>query len=69
MRFTQGVIRIDNINVCIEVYEDTNSIVTCIDPMGYRLENRGYPGADDLGIRELCPDIEIDGKSLSNLLT
>ena len=68
MRFMDGVPRIEEISVGIDIYEDTHSLVTCVDPIGYRLRDRGYPGRDDLDIRLLCPEVTVDGKLLSKKL-
>ena len=53
MRFTYGLVRIDAIDVRIEVYTDDSSLDPCIDPIAYRLEQRGYPGRPDITIDEL----------------
>jgi hypothetical protein len=67
-RFMQGVVRIDEINVHIEIYQDTHSTTPCVDPIGYRLEARGYPGIDG-DIRVVCPEVKMNGKSLCHLLS
>ena len=59
MRFTQGLVHIDAIDVRIEVYEAANSPDLCIEPMGYRLQSQGYPGADNTPINQLIADQEI----------
>ncbi len=43
MRFTHGLVRMEAIDVRIEVYTDEHSMTPCIDPIGYRLRQRGYP--------------------------
>lgn len=53
MRFTYGLVRIDAIDVRIEVYTDDSSPDPCIEPIAYRLEQRGYPGSPDITIHEL----------------
>lgn len=66
MRFTHGVVRIDAIDVRIDVFADPNSILPCIDPIGYSLRQRGYPSLSN--IHELCPEIDIDGAALAQRL-
>ena len=68
MQFMQEVVRIDAIDVHIEVYEDDYSIKTCIDPIGYRLQEGGYPNAS-IEFSELCPDVKLDGSALNARLT
>lgn len=67
MRFTQGILRIDAIDVRIDVYADANSMTPCIDPIGYRLQEQGYPSISSK-IRDICPDVGIDGPSLDQQL-
>ncbi len=69
MRFMQGVARIDAIDVRIDVYEDSNSMTPCTDPIGYRLQEQGYPDASSTQIRDLCPEVAIDGSTLEHQLT
>ena len=58
-RFTRGIVNIDTIDVKIEVYKDQNSIDPCIDPIGYRLQSCGYPGADNATIDQLIPSQQL----------
>ena len=53
MRFTYGLVRIDAIDVRIEVYADDSSPDPCIEPIAYRLEQRGYPGSPNMKIHDL----------------
>lgn len=64
MRFMRDFARIDAIDVRIEVFADENSMSPCIDPIGYRLAERGYPTSKDAKISELCPDVRMDGRKL-----
>ena len=67
MQFMQEVARIDAIAVRIEVYEDDHSMTPCIDPIGYRLPERGYPDMSPR-LTELCPTVTLDGSTLSEQL-
>ena len=69
MRFLQGVVRIDAIDVLIEVFEDHNSLIPCVDPMGYRLEEQGYPKVDAKRVTDICPHVTVDGATLEQELT
>ena len=62
MRFTYGLVRIDAIDVKIEVYTDDSSPDPCIDPIAYRLEQRGYPGSPDTTIHELLSGQDLELK-------
>ncbi len=68
MRFLQEVLRIDAIEVLIEVYEDENSPSPCVEPIGYRLEDRGYPTRDARTVSEICPHVVLDGETLDQQL-
>lgn len=68
MQFMQEAVRIDAIDVRIEVYEDDYSIETCIDPIGYRLQEGGYPNTS-IKFSEFCPDVKLDGSALNARLT
>lgn len=68
MRFMRDHVQIDAIDVRIEVYSDHNSMTPCIDTIGYRLQERGYPTAKDASIRDLCPEIKFDGRNLQKKL-
>ena len=68
MRFTQGTVRIDAINVSIQVYEDKNSLSTCVDPIGYRLQEHGYPDTSAIKISDIWPEVKFDGCTLSHQL-
>ena len=69
MRFLQEVVRIDAIEVSIEVYEDRNSPTPCVDPIGYRLEEQGYPEIEARRVSDICPHITVDGATLNQALT
>ena len=69
MRFLQGIVRIDAIEVLIEVFQDGNSLTPCLDPIGYRLEEQGYPEVDAKRVRDICPHITMDGATLKRRLT
>ena len=57
MRFMRGLVDIEAIDVQIEVYEDEESMDPCVDPIGYRLQQRGYPGDSDASLGDLVsPD-------------
>ena len=64
MRFLQGIIQVDTIEVTIEVYEDEYSPSPCIDKIGYRLQEEGYPHTNFSCLQDLCPDVTIDGADL-----
>lgn len=64
MRFTEGIVRLDAIDVRIDVYEDGYSLSPCREPVGYRLQQKGYPSTDGTAITDLCPELTIDGPSL-----
>lgn len=53
MRFMAPYIRIDRISVLIEFYDENFEKI--IDPIGYRLEEKGYPSKPAGGIYDLCP--------------
>lgn len=65
MRFMRDLVKIDAIDVKINVYNDSNSTSPRIDPIGYRLQERGYPTARDASIRDLCPEVTLDGRILN----
>ena len=69
MRFLHEVVRIDAIDVRIEVYEDQNSPSPCVEPIGYRLEERGYPEVDATSVSDICPHVTVDGATLDRQLT
>jgi hypothetical protein len=69
MRFTHGLVRIDAIDVRIDVYSDANSLSPCIEPIGYRLRDRGYPAITAVSIKDYCPEITTTGDSLNRSLT
>ncbi len=69
MRFMREFVKIDALDVKIEIYEDENSMTPCIDPIGYRLEEKGYPTSKDVKIAELCPDVRWDGRTLKSQLS
>lgn len=71
MRFLREVIQIDAIEVSIDVYEDENSPSPCVDTIGYKLQEEGYPQKDEDPpplVQEFCPDIAFDGCRLSKHL-
>ncbi|MCY4265881.1 MAG: hypothetical protein OXE78_13665 [Gammaproteobacteria bacterium] len=68
MRFLRTIIQIDAVEVSIEVYEETNSLSPCIDTIGYRLEEEGYPPNNNSSLRDLCPNVIFDGCGLSEYL-
>ena len=68
MRFMHRVVRLDAIDVRIDVYEDEYSMAPCTDPIGYRLQDRGYPDTSSMVIGEICPDVTIDGAQLDREL-
>jgi hypothetical protein len=67
MRFMNRLTRIDAVTVRIQVFEDENSIVPCIDEIGYRLNESGYPEAAE-SFSNLCPDVKHSGESLKSSL-
>ena len=67
MRFMNRLTRIDAVTVRIEVFEDENSTVPCIEEIGYRLNESGYP-EDPENFRNLCPDVKHSGESLKSSL-
>lgn len=69
MRFMQEVVHIKAITVNIEVYADERSLSPCVDPIGYRLEDRGYPDASSTKLTDICPEATIDGPTLKCQLT
>ncbi len=68
MRFMRDIVRIDAIDVRIEVYADENSMTPCVDAIGYRLEEKGYPAPDSIKIYDICPDVTCDGQRLDKML-
>ena len=68
MRFTRGVVYIDVISVRIEIYNDSNSMTPCVDPIGYRLREHGYPSSSSETITDICPELTINGSSLKQQL-
>ena len=68
MRFMHSFVRIDAIDVNIEIFDDEFSITPCVDPIGYRLEERGYPDTSNVSFSDICPDVTIDGQELRGLL-
>ena len=65
MRFTRGIVHIEAISVSIEVFADRHSIAPCVEPIGFRLQERGYPGAEGVSIVDICPDLTLTGEALS----
>ena len=43
MRFARDIAPIDAIDVRIEIFVDANSMLPCIEPIAYRLQEVGYP--------------------------
>ncbi len=68
MRFTRDVIYIDAINVHIEIFNDSNSMIPCVDPIGYRLREHGYPSSSSESITDICPEVTVNGSSLKQQL-
>lgn len=56
MRFLRPNIQIDSINVKINVFESNCSTDT-LCPIGYRLEDKGYPDLPINGIYDICPEL------------
>ena len=68
MRFMHRVAQIEAVDVRIDVYEDAYSMAPCTDPIGYRLQDRGYPDTSSMDIAKICPDVKIDGAQLEREL-
>ena len=68
MRFMYDIARIDAIDVKIEVYLHRRSVEPCVPPIGYRLEEIGYPETSNSSIRDLCPNIPFSGETLRKTL-
>jgi hypothetical protein len=56
MRFLRPNIQIDSINVKINVFESNWSTDT-LCPIGYRLEDKGYPDFPNNDIYDICPEL------------
>jgi hypothetical protein len=62
MRFTNPLIRLDTVSVKIEFFdEDYNEIR---EPIGYRLEEKGYPEGHPNGFESICPEVKYNGESI-----
>lgn len=57
MRFLRPHIRLDEIRVHIEVFD--NEYTKHLARISYRLVERGYPSRPNGGIKALCPDLDI----------
>ena len=68
MRFMQDIVRIDAIDVNIRVYKHAKSLDPCVPPIGYRLEETGYPDPSHSSIHDLCPNVELNGRKLRDQL-
>ena len=68
MKFTHDFVHIDAIDVKVEVYQDQHSVEPCVNPVGYRLEEAGYPDTEGVEFVDLCPKVELTGTKLSDLL-
>lgn len=68
MKFTHDLVQIDAIDVKIEVYQDQHSVEPCVEPVGYRLEEAGYPDTDGVEFVDLCPTVQLDGTKLNDML-
>lgn len=68
MRFMQGIVRIDAVDVSVTVFDDDHSTSPCHPPISYRLKDKGYPGMSNAKISDLCPNIEITGQDLRTIL-
>ena len=68
MRFLRDIVQIEAIDVAIEVYDEENSPTPCIEVIGYRLQEEGYPDPNFSSITDICPDICIDGVALNEQL-
>ena len=64
MRFMHRVVRLEAIDVRVDVYEDPYSMTPCTDPIGYRLQERGYPDTLSMDIGAICPEVTINGAQL-----
>ena len=56
-------IRLDSVSVKIDFYEEVEQIH---EPIGFRLEERGYPEGPPGGIFDICQDLKCDGKTVKN---
>lgn len=68
MQFMQEVVRIDALDVRIEVYEDDHSMTPCIEAIGYRLQEQGYPDISSISLKDLCLTVTLDGSTLNDQL-
>ena len=68
MRFMRDIARMDAIDVRITIYQDNNSIVPLMDPIGYRLTESGYPDFTTAAITDFCPDLTLTGRALCDSL-
>ena len=58
MRFMVPDVRIERVSVTIEFFDQFSQLC---DPIGYRLEELGYPDYDYEKIYELCPELRLPG--------
>lgn len=63
MRFMNPCIRLDSVSVKIDFYEDVEEIH---EPIGFRLEERGYPDGPPGGIFGICKDLKCNGETVKN---
>ena len=56
-RFTRDLVHINAIDVTINIHHDQNALEPCIEPITYRLQSRGYPGANSDSIDKLVPSL------------
>lgn len=63
MRFMIPEIRLDSVKVKIEFVEELEKIH---EPVGYSLEEKGYPASPPKGIFDICPELKCSGESVKN---
>lgn len=61
MRFMIPEIRLDSVKVKIEFFEELEQIH---EPVGYSLEERGYPTSPAKKIFDICPELTCSGESV-----
>ena len=63
-RFVSDKLRLNSVSVKIEFYDD-DSFIPFFDPIGYRLEEKGYPRLQEENVYSLCAkDLEKNGAKL-----
>lgn len=56
-RFMRSLVELNHVNVKVDIFDEPDSFHPPRRRIGYRLEERGYPGAPNEGIHSMCRDL------------